>query len=165
MPWLTVHIALPMILLSGWGMGQLIDRMDWVKFREKGGWATLILVIFFVGLSGTLISGLGATPPFQGKELSQLSATGMFLFPLIVTILSAAGLVWYLKEWQFRNTLRLATLVFFSLLAVLTVRTAVRAAYIHPNDATEYLVYAHGATGIKDVMAQIDTISNANGWG
>jgi uncharacterized protein (TIGR03663 family) len=159
MPWLTVHITLPMILLSGWGLGQIIERLDWVKFRDRGGWGTLLFIIFFVGLSGTFISGLSANPPFQGKDLSQLEATGMFLFPLIVTIVSAAGLVWYLKGWQLRNTLRLGVLVFFALLGVLTVRTAVRAAYIHPNDSTEYLVYAHGATGIKDVMTQIDTIS------
>ncbi len=55
--------------------------------------------------------------------------------------------------------------MFFSLLAVLTARTAIRAAYIHPNDATEYLVYAHGATGIKDVMAQIDKISSRTAGG
>ncbi len=165
MPWLTVHITLPMILLSGWGLGQIIERLDWVKFREKGGWATLLFVIFFVGLSGTLITGLGANPPFQGKELAQLSATGMFLFSAIITIISAAGLGWYLQDWLIRNSLRLATLVFFGLLAILTARTAVRAAYIHPNDATEYLVYAHGATGIKDVMSQIDTISNRSAGG
>ncbi len=165
MPWLTVHIALPLILLSGWGLGQIIERMDWVKFRERGGWGTLLLIIFFVGLCVTLISGLGANPPFQGKDLAQLSATGMFLFSIIITIASAAILAWYLKEWPFRAAMRLATLVFFGLLAVLTVRTAVRAAYIHPNDATEYLVYAHGASGIKDVMQQIETISKRTSGG
>ena len=30
---------------------------------------------------------------------------------------------------------------------------------------TEYLVYAHGASGIKDVMAQIDNISNQTAGG
>jgi uncharacterized protein (TIGR03663 family) len=165
MPWLTVHITLPMILISGWGIGQIIERLDWAKFREKGGWATLLFIIFFLGISGTLILGLGATPPFQGKELSQLSATGMFLFALIITIISAFGLVWWLKGWHFRNVTRLATLVFFSLLSVLTIRTAVRAAYIHPNDATEYLVYAHGASGIKGIMTQIDTISTRTAGG
>jgi uncharacterized protein (TIGR03663 family) len=165
MPWLSVHITLPMILLSGWGLGQIIERLDWVKFRGRGGWVILLLVIFFVGLSGTIITGLGANPPFQGKELTELSATGMFLFSAVITVISAAGLVWFLNDWKIRNALRLAILVFFGLLAVLTARTAVRAAFIHPNDATEYLVYAHGATGIKDVMAQIDTISNRTAGG
>ncbi|MGZ6347239.1 MAG: SMP-30/gluconolactonase/LRE family protein, partial [Anaerolineales bacterium] len=165
MPWLTVHIALPMILLSGWGLGQIIERFNWVKFREKGGWAVLLLSIFFIGFTLTIWTGLGANPPFQGKGLAQLSATGMFISSALITIASAAGLVWYLKDWQIRNVMRLATLVIFGLLAILTARTAVRAAYIHPNEASEYLVYAHGATGVKDVMNQIDIISNRTAGG
>ena len=61
--------------------------------------------------------------------------------------------------------MRLATLVFFGLLGILTIRVAVRAAYLHPNDATEYLVYAHGASGVKDVMAQIEEISRRTAGG
>ncbi|MBC8496284.1 MAG: TIGR03663 family protein, partial [Chloroflexi bacterium] len=29
MPWLAVHIAWPLILLAGWGLGKLIERIDW----------------------------------------------------------------------------------------------------------------------------------------
>ncbi len=29
MPWLTVHIALPMILLAGWAFGRFFDSIDW----------------------------------------------------------------------------------------------------------------------------------------
>ncbi|MBE3040588.1 MAG: TIGR03663 family protein [Chloroflexi bacterium] len=165
MPWLTVHITLPMILLTGWGLGMVIERLDWSKFRGRGGCATVLLVIFFVGLTGALVTGLGVNPPFQGKTLAQLSATGVFLFAAISALVSAGGLVYLQTSWQVHDGLRLAALVFFSLLAVLTARTAVRAAYLHPNDATEYLVYAHGASGIKDVMAQIDKISSRTAGG
>ena len=166
MPWLTVHITLPMILLTGWGLGMIIERLDWSKFRGRGGLTTILLVIFFVSLAGALIRGLGANPPFQGKMLAQLSATGVFLFFALCTIVSAGGLV-YLQanKYQVRDTLRLAGLVLFGLLAILTARTAIRAAYLQPNDATEYLVYAHGASGIKSVMTQIEKISNRTAGG
>jgi hypothetical protein len=39
-------------------------------------------------------------------------------------------------------------LTVFGLLAVQTARTAFRASYILYDDAMEYLVYAHGATGV-----------------
>ncbi len=165
MPWLTVHITLPMILLTGWGLGQVIERLDRSKVRGRGGLATALLVIFFVGLAGALVTALGANPPFQGKTLAQLSATGAFLFSALSALVSAGGLAYLLTGWQVRDALRLAALVFFGLLAVLTIRTAVRAAYLHPNDASEYLVYAHGASGIKDVMAQIDKISGRTAGG
>jgi len=160
MPWLTVHITLPMILLSGWGLGQVIERFDWSKFRERGGWVTILLVILFASLTGGLLTCLGVNPPFQGKTIIQLSATGVFLFSAICALFSAGGLIYFLKGWQVRDVLRLVTLVLFCLLAILTARTAFRAAYVHPNDATEYLVYAHGASGIEDVMSQIDKISS-----
>jgi len=43
---------------------------------------------------------------------------------------------------------------------VLTGRTAIRAAFINADNATEYLVYAHGASGIKDVMDQVTNTSS-----
>jgi uncharacterized protein (TIGR03663 family) len=165
MPWLTVHITLPMILLTGWALGQVIERLDWSKFHGRGTWTTVLLVIFFVGLAGALVTILGVNPPFQGKTLAQLSATGVFLFSAISALASVGGLAYLLTKWQVHDVLRLAALVFFGLLAVLTARTAFRAAYLHPNDATEYLVYAHGASGVKDVMAQIDKISSRTAGG
>jgi uncharacterized protein (TIGR03663 family) len=165
MPWLTVHITLPMILLTGWGLGQVIERLDWSKYTERSSWVNILLIIFFIGLTGVLIPIFGVNPPFQGKTLSQLSATGVFLFSAMSALISAGGLIFLLKGWQINDLLRFATLVFFSLMAVLTARTAIRAAFIHPNDATEYLVYAHGASGIKDVMEQIDKISSRTAGG
>jgi predicted membrane-bound mannosyltransferase len=35
MPWLTVHITLPMILLSGWSFGYLIDTTEWNIFSYQ----------------------------------------------------------------------------------------------------------------------------------
>ena len=159
MPWLTVHIALPMILLTGWGLGHVIEKMDWLKLYRRVSWITILFAILFLSITGALISVLGLNPPFQGKTISQLSGTGTFLFLVLCIISCVAGLVFLMKGWTRKDVLWFAVLVFFCLLSGLTIRTAIRAAFIHPNDATEYLVYAHGASGIKDVMAQIDKIS------
>jgi uncharacterized protein (TIGR03663 family) len=161
MPWLTVHIALPMILLTGWGLGQVIERMNWTEFkRQRGGMVTVLFATLFVSLAGVIIMGLGSNPPFQGKTLEQLAVTGAFLFSACVALLSAGGLVVVLTGWQVRDALRVATLVFFGALAILTSRAAFRAAFINYDNATEYLVYAHGATGIRDVMDQVEKISS-----
>lgn len=160
MPWLTVHITLPMILLTGWGLGQVIERLDWSKFQQHGIRATILLAAFFISLFGILITVLGANPPFQGKTQEQLSATGLFLFLAISALASAGGLVYLVKNKWERDIFRLASLVSFGMLAILTTRTAIRAAYVDPNDAKEYLVYAHGASGVKDVMEQLENISS-----
>jgi uncharacterized protein (TIGR03663 family) len=165
MPWLTVHIALPMILLTGWGLGQLVEGLDWSKFHGNRYLTVLLLIIFFVGVTGMLLIWLGGTPPFQGKMQTQLSATNLFLFSILTVLFSFAYLLKLKGFLHSRNILKLTVLVFFGFLAAQTVRVSIRAVYLHPNDATEFLVYAHGASGIKDVMAQIENISTRTAGG
>ncbi len=161
MPWLTVHMTLPLILMTGWGLGQIIEHVNWPEFhKQRGGLVTILYVILFSSLAGVLVTALGAQPPFQGKTLEQLTATGAFLLSAGITLASSGGLYFLLSGWKFRNALRIAVIVTFALLAIMTGRTAFRAAFSNANDATEYLVYAHGASGIKDVMDQVSRISS-----
>ena len=160
MPWLTYHMALPMILITGWALGHIIDTTDWEKLKEQRVPLTIAtLAIFVVSSMGMILALNGPTPPFQGKELAQLQATNAFLLPMVVTILSAVGVVYFFQTWTFKEMRHVFTLVVFSFLAVLTARAAFRASYITYDQATEYLVYAHGATGIKEVINQAQEIS------
>ncbi len=95
MPWLTIHIALPMILASAWAFGWMIETVPWGR----------------------------------------------------------------LAAWGARNYGRVAALVFFSLLALLTARTAFKAAYINYDYPFEYLVYAHGAPYPKALFNDIEELS------
>ncbi len=160
MPWLTVHITWPMILLTGWGLGQVVERADWRQVRERNGvWVTLLLAALFAGLTGMLVSLLGLNPPFQGKTEAELLATGRFLFWLTAALAGGIGVFLLAKDWKWKEIARLGTLIVFGFLAGLTARAAFRAAYVNYDQAGEYLVYAHGARGIKDVIEQIGVIS------
>ncbi len=160
MPWLTLHITLPMILITGWALGHIIDTTDWAKLKEQRILTTIAaLAVFITSTAGMVLALNSNTRPFQGQGLEQLQATSAFLLPLIVTILSAGGLVYLLREWTFKEMSRVFILIFFSFLAVLTTRASFRASYITYDQATEFLVYAHGATGIKDVIEQAKEIS------
>jgi predicted membrane-bound mannosyltransferase/DNA-binding beta-propeller fold protein YncE len=160
MPWLTYHMALPMILITGWALGHMVDALDWDELRRRRPLLTIALTaLFATSLTMSLLALLGPNPPFRGKDLASLQATGNFLLPAIAAIASAAGLFYLLNGWSVKQIFRTFTLTFFALLAVLTMRASFRASYITYDQATEYLVYAHGATGIKDVMAQAREIS------
>ena len=160
MPWLTYHMALPMILITGWALGRIIDTTNWAKLKEQHILLTLsALTIFIVSVMGMVLALNGSTPPFQGKELAQLQATSTFLLPMVATILSAIAVIYLFRKWTFQEIRHVFVLVFFGILAVLTARAAFRASYITYDQATEYLVYAHGASGIKEVMAQAKEIS------
>ncbi|HET6822682.1 MAG TPA: flippase activity-associated protein Agl23, partial [Anaerolineales bacterium] len=95
MPWLTYHMAWPMILLSGWAIGQLIDSLAPRLALEKPqrlGLALLVLTVFVLAAFNTVRSLYGGSPPFQGTELEQLQATAAFIFPFITMILTGAFL-------------------------------------------------------------------------
>lgn len=160
MPWLTVHIALPLILSAAWYIGRLIDRVDWAEFLNQRGLLTLIVMpVFFYSLTGLFAAWLGQIPPFQGKELQQLKATSDFLTSLLTCIASGAGLAWLVRDWKPAQFYRISGLTALALLAVLTARTAMMASYVNYDNATEYLVYAHMARGPKEALEQIEEIS------
>ncbi|MFN2216505.1 MAG: flippase activity-associated protein Agl23 [Anaerolineales bacterium] len=95
MPWLTIHITMPMILGAAWGINWLVE---WGK-RIK-------------------------TPVINWKQV-----------------------------------VRVAVLVVFAGLAVITARAAFRAAFIYYDYPWEYLVYAHAADDPKILLQQIEKIS------
>ncbi|OQY31053.1 MAG: hypothetical protein B6I38_06415 [Anaerolineaceae bacterium 4572_5.1] len=160
MPWLTVHITFPMILLSGLGIEQLISHLKSSRYEEKNyGVAALLSFMFLIGLAKVIGALLGTTPPFQGKELAQLQTTGMFFTTLLITIGSGVGLGYFAKEISWRKIAAITSLTGIAILATLTTHAAIQAAYINYDDPTEYLVYAHSARGVKEALAQIEELS------
>jgi DNA-binding beta-propeller fold protein YncE len=160
MPWLTFHIALPMILLSGWALGKLIERIDWQTLFEKRGLLLVtLMIIFLISFSHVMASMMGDNPPFQGRELPQLNATNIFFTGILVAAASGWGIAVLLKTWDLGQVGQIGLLTAFAFLAILTARTAFRAAYINYDNATEYLVYAHSASGPKKALAQIEELS------
>ncbi len=162
MPWLTVHIALPLALAAGWGFGFLVDSIPWKQIitgRDVLGLA--LIPVFWISLAAVAGRLLGNQPPFQGKELTQLTATNSFLFAILVL----AGSIWLISQvfsdWNGKNILRLGVLGLTAILAFLTARTAYTANYINYDNAREFLVYAHGTGDFKRVVNQVEEISRA----
>lgn len=160
MPWLTIHMTWPLILITGWALGRIVDTLDWESLKQKNVPLTIAALAIFVASTGrAFVLASGPIRPFQGQGLEQLQATNAFLLPIIVVILSAAASVYLLRTWTMREFRHVFVLVFFAFLSVLTIRASFRAAYITYDQATEFLVYAHGATGIKEVIEQAEEIS------
>jgi DNA-binding beta-propeller fold protein YncE len=161
MPWLTTHIAMPLILTSGWSFGKLLESFEWSVFKRYRGWLVVILgALFLLTSFRTFGVLLGPTPPFQGRELAQLESTSTFLLALIGMLASGIGLSYLLREWTFKQIGKFALIVFIAILSIITVRTAFRANFILYDTAKEFLVYAHAARDPKDALAQIEEISH-----
>ncbi len=162
MPWLTFHIVLPMLLLTGWAVGYLIEKFNWDLFKTNSVWLFSILVpVLLVSIAGISKSLFSAVKPFQGKSLEQLETTTSFLFAFIISIACIVGLVMLINKNKlvWKQSLIVMSLTIFSLLGVTTVRASITATYINHDRATEFLVYAHSARGVKDVMDQVENLS------
>ena len=161
MPWLTVHIAWPMILLAGWSFGRMISVIDWKKLLSARGAVYVVSTIVFVlGLARIILAWNSDPLPFAGNELDQLGVTTSFLFS-VVMVLASLGMLFYLSKVEpgFQYN-RMVGLVVVAFLGVLTVRASYRASYILYDSAKEYLVYAHAARGPLDILDQVSEISD-----
>ncbi|MEW6567993.1 MAG: flippase activity-associated protein Agl23, partial [Chloroflexota bacterium] len=100
MPWLTVHVALPLILVAGWGIGRLLESVDWRGLWVRRGWlVAALLLLFLLAAARTLGYLLGPTPPFQGVLLEELDVTLGFLTSLGVAVAAAIALFVVGRGW------------------------------------------------------------------
>ena len=160
MPWLTVHIALPMLLSAGWGLGYLADSTDWKRVANRSGLIAMALIpVFLMAFAGALDAILGPNTPFNGSNLENLEATSNFIFSVLMAAGSLFGILRLLWNLTGNELLRLFTAGFFVLMSILTIRTSILANYINYDNAKEYLVYAHAARGPKDILEQVEEIS------
>ncbi|HEY59336.1 MAG TPA: TIGR03663 family protein [Anaerolineae bacterium] len=160
MPWLTVHICLPLLLCASWGFGRLIDSFQFNEKRtEKKAIGSILIISFLLAFSNLLTNTFGNHPPFQGKTQVQIQATNYFLFSLILATAIGFLINKYFYQWGLKKILHLGLICAIILLGLTTTRTAFRASFINYDYPTEFLVYAHAAPGPKEVLAQVEEIS------
>lgn len=159
MPWLTLHITLPMLLAAGFSVGYLVDSLTTHKWNIKSLLAWLLFPIFLISLSGVISTIISPDKPFAGMELVQLQTTSTFIFSVLALGLSGWGIIVMMKGLPLKVIAKSMVIVFFTAMVVLTARSAYQANYINYNNGKEFLVYAHAAEGPKDVLAQVEDIS------
>jgi len=159
MPWLGTHLTLPMLFLTGWFFGRILDRVNLAAFMRRG-WALLLLIpAFIIAGAQALALLLTGQTPFAGVEQSQLQATYEFMAALLFTVGLGGAVIYFAWRTSAKQARLLFGVAVLILLSVLTLRTAWTASFINYDYATEFLVYAHGTSSTKLVMEQIEDIS------
>ncbi len=164
MPWLTVHLAVPMILLSAVFLQDTLGALDWGRWWRGGGPVAALLVPPFVAA----LVGLSSAWPEARLALE----TGTLQSLIAVNQVIAAGLavaaipmVWGFLYDRLRLPGLLASFALAALaaLAFATLHVAWRFSFINYDLALEHGVYAHGGPGVKVAMRQIEEIARAIG--
>lgn len=162
MPWLTTHISVPLVFVSGAYLGTVVDKIRWSSLKASG-WVLLALVVpvFLIALEQLLMPAFtgGVDLPFQGRSQMELEATGQWMAALIGVIITGYFIVQLTIQTGFEQARKLIFISATILLALLTARVAWLAAYINYDYPTEFMVYAHSGPAVKTVMDDIYYLS------
>ncbi|MCY3905702.1 MAG: TIGR03663 family protein [Anaerolineaceae bacterium] len=159
MPWLTTHLTLPLIFLSAWHFGRVPNGLD-AGLLRRGSWPALLLLPLLAHTLFQVLQPLWAGGGvFAGLEQAQLARSGRWLGLLAINGIVLAGLYQLGQRHGWRHLRQLLAIAGFGLLAVLTLRAALRASFVNHDLATEYLVYAHAAPGVRTVLERLEETS------
>jgi uncharacterized protein (TIGR03663 family) len=158
MPWLSVHLALPLILLAGWFGGRLLAA-DWRALARRGAaGVALLLPLSLVGLGGTW-----AAPPFTGSSTDAVSATLNWLAAMALLLMASLPLVNRIGHLGWRRALRVASVELFIFLALCTAHHSIMAVYKNGDVAVEMLVYAQATPDGPLVVRELEALSRRLG--
>lgn len=160
MPWLTVHLTWPMWLVTGWLIGNIIEKINWKLILNPSGivvFVSVITILFSFFKASSL--WIGPIPPFSGDQALQLEATGEFLAYILLLLGGIYGLRRLTSDWPSPTRNLVIAFSIFIVLITSTTRHAALASYKNYDLPTEYLVYAHAARGPKDALEEIESIS------
>ncbi len=161
MPWLLVHIALPLIFLTGWVVGKVLDDVDWDKLKSRDGlvWSALFLVTLFAFIHLLWLVTTGQLP-FRGMD--ELGIRSTLRWVLTAIILLGAG--WFAttgaEKIGGKTARHLAALSIGLVLVAATIRYAVLVTYVNSDNAQEPLIFVQSSPAVTKVVADLADMSN-----
>ncbi|MBI3741917.1 MAG: hypothetical protein HY257_09205, partial [Chloroflexi bacterium] len=154
MPWLTVHLTMPLAFASGWAIDKLIVA-DWRDlFRRGAAWLAALIPLALV-----LLIALATNQPFQGVSIEQLGATNAFVISLVMLVGVGVAIYFISKRFSAPEFLRVTSVMAILLLTALTIRAATLAAFVNPDVAVETIIYAQGSPDVPIAMREIEELS------
>ena len=154
MPWLLVHVTLPVILLAGRTAGRLVQMVPWERAWRSGAVAGLALLPLLATFSYHLL--------FYTPHSSLLGFLVLWGWLLLVFGM-AASVVYLAERVGRREGTALLALGLASMLLILSVRTGWRVTYISGDVPTEVLVYTQTGPDVSRIARDISRIAKGTG--
>ncbi len=155
MPWLTVNMALPLALLAGKMLGEIIEGLPWRKLSSYILPALLSsLALFIVSISASI--GWDITRP---EDVSIIWPTVLILsgIAIIGTIYVA------LRKFGFGSALRLFGLSSAAVLMLFTIRAGWIASFVTKDNPKDMLIYTQTSASIPKIKEHIDELAASTG--
>lgn len=173
MPWMVIHMAIPLVFLSGVAIARLIEQINFPTAPLRA-FGLFVLSLFLAGAA--LISGIARLNTAGGPDALARTLSGtaraneiQSLFQAI-GLLAGAGILLYLAVTQgqrigWRLALKVAALGSLLVFMPLSLRTAWQVNFYNGDVPVEMLVYTQTSPDVGKVMAEIDRIAFRTGAG
>ena len=147
MPWLLVNITLPMIVLSGKFLNDIIVGVEWRKVSIPGGLLTLVGVPMFLAILWNLaFLGLDGSETIAGLPVDTLGVA----LAVVAVVLVAAGYFLARKVGPaIFGTISLVSIA--AILLVLSGRSGLMAAFSHGDIPIEMIVYTQTSPDVHNL--------------
>lgn len=164
MPWLGVHMALPLAVLAGKFAGEVIASVDWRSILGRRGLLFVVLHVLIVAAGVVLFVQLPKA--FSSSSASPtLSDAILRLAIMVLVILAVVGVSAMVRQASpFRPSqgMFLGGLV---VLAALTLPTGYRYAFAHSDIPIEMGIYTQTSPRVPEIKSLIDKIADEAGKG
>lgn len=147
MPWLEVHIALPLALCAAVILGRVVDSLDMTPKH----WLT----------AAAVAAGCAAATLLLVEGGSGL----VFLGGLLIAAISIGWAVSSFMSEGSRGLKRALITVAFGVLLTLTVRASYNVSFVNYDTPVELLVYTQSSPEIPALMDRIDNLARESGLG
>jgi uncharacterized protein (TIGR03663 family) len=166
MPWLVVHLTLPLVLLAARLIDEVVTRTDWRELIDRGALYLFVLVptaslmfLAFVSSSVGVARFLLQGPSAAGFNLGELNTLARWL---VAMVLSGVFIYLILVLWRRVGASSFARVLLFTttlVLTMLTIRYAWIATYIHGDIAKDMLIYTQTTPDVTMLMEEVEQLS------
>ena len=148
MPWLLVNVALPLIVLAGKFLAEVVEGIQWCRLGYVRAAAILVGAPVFLLLSWRL-----AFFGLDGMSWSEaiLAAAGLSMMAALGAMASL-----YARKNGLRNLASVAAIPIVAILLVLTIRTGLLASFRNGDTPVEMLVYTQTSPDIVTTLRSVE---------
>ena len=155
MPWLLVNVTLPLIVLAGKFLADLVNGIRWARLASGGGLYLLPGVPLLVLLLWRLAF-------FDAGEWELSDVLALLAGVVALVVVGALG-VRLARRMGYRDFAAFATLPLVGILLVLSVRAGWYVSYRNGDNPVEMLVYTQTSPDIVGVLRSMEELGAASG--
>jgi uncharacterized protein (TIGR03663 family) len=155
MPWLLLHVTLPLVLLAGLALDRFLSWMSWRTLWESRDW--IVGPMFLLLLFG--VRGFAALYQSQVPHELANQYLGLQMGVLVLLFLVLLGLLaWRIYRIEGRHLGQTLSAVGLLLLILYTVRSTFLVNFYNGDIPVEMLVYTQTAPDVPLVVRQIERL-------